>query len=160
MPRFLLRDERGNLVDSRGLRGKVVLLTFLDSQCTESCPLIAFEVARTLDRLDPEVRRQVEAVAISTDPAEDTRPAVRAFLRKQRALGRLRYLGGGQPLRKLRPVWRSFRVLASVETGEDTLHSAPVRVYDRRGIWVSTLHPGADLTGANLAHDIAVALAT
>lgn len=159
MPRFVLQDERGKVVDSSELRGKVILLTFLDSQCTDSCPLIAFQVARTLDRLGEDERRQVAAVAISTDPAEDTRPAIRSFLRKQRALGRLHYVGGEQPLKQLRSVWRSFKVLASVETGEDSLHSAPVRVFDRRGIWVSTLHPGVDLTRANLVHDIELALA-
>jgi hypothetical protein len=34
-----------------------------------------------------------------------------------------------------------------------------VRIYDRNGTWVTTLHPGADLTEANLAHDIRAALA-
>lgn len=158
LPRFVLHDERGELVDSRDLRGKVVLVTFLDSQCTESCPLIASEVARTLDGLSAAERRQLEAVAISTDPAEDTRPAVRSFLRRRRALGRLRYLGGGEPLSRLRGIWRAFQILPSVETGKDALHSAPVRLYDRDGFWVATLHPGADLTIANLAHDLRLAL--
>jgi hypothetical protein len=55
-------------------------------------------------------------------------------------------------------VWNEFQVLSSLESGHDTLHSAPVRIYDRRGMWVATLHAGADLTEANLAHDIRVAL--
>jgi hypothetical protein len=37
------------------------------------------------------------------------------------------------------------------------MHSAPVRVYDGRGRWRSTLHPGVDLTPANLAHDLRLA---
>jgi hypothetical protein len=35
-----------------------------------------------------------------------------------------------------------------------------VRIFDRRGIWVSTLHAGIDLTPANLVHDIRAALRT
>lgn len=158
MVEFALRDERGKLVRTRDLRGRIALLTFLDSQCTESCPVIAFQVARTLDALAPEERRQVRAVAITTDPAEDTAASVQTLLRRNHALGRISYLGGGQPLATLRPVWKAFHILSSYESGKDTLHSAPVRIYDRQGIWVATLHAGADLTNANLAHDIRVAL--
>ncbi|HEU0305216.1 MAG TPA: SCO family protein [Gaiellaceae bacterium] len=157
MADFALRDvARGTLVRARDLRGRVVLLTFLDSQCTESCPVIAFQVARGLDHLGADERGQVEAIAISTDPKEDTPATVRAFLRNQHALGELRFVEG--PLPELRRVWARFHVLSSLESGKDTLHSAPVRIYDRAGNWVSTLHPGVDLTQANLLHDIGVAL--
>ena len=158
MSEFVLRNHDGRRIRSADLRGRVTLLTFLDSQCTESCPVIAWTVARTLDSLDEYERSEVRAVAISTDPGEDTRRAVRRFLARNRALGRLLYVGGGQSSNELRKVWSEFKVLSSLESGEDALHSAPVRIYDRRGIWVATLHAGVDLTEANLAHDIRVTL--
>jgi hypothetical protein len=51
-----------------------------------------------------------------------------------------------------------FQILSSLESGKDILHSAPVRIYVG-GIWVATLHAGVDLTPANLAHDVRIALA-
>lgn len=157
LPRFALPDAVSRrLVRSRDLRGKVALVTFLDSQCTDACPVIASVVAGTLARLPPVERRRVEAVAFSTDPAEDTRASVRLFLRRRAALGALAYLVA--PERELRPLWRAFQILPSAETGKDTLHSAPVRVYDPRGTWVSTLHAGVDLSEAALTHDVRVAL--
>ncbi|MGH3136371.1 MAG: SCO family protein [Gaiellaceae bacterium] len=158
MSDFTLRTHEGRAVRSADLRGRVTVLTFLDSQCTESCPVIAWTVARTLDSLTRDERREVSAVAISTDPAEDTPRNVRTFLARNRAVGRLLYVGGAQPEGALRDVWNAFKVLSSLESGQDALHSAPVRIYDRRGVWVATLHAGADLTEANLAHDIRVAL--
>jgi cytochrome oxidase Cu insertion factor (SCO1/SenC/PrrC family) len=158
MSDFILRNHDGRLVRSADRGGRVTVLTFLDSQCTESCPVIAWTVARTLDALTQDERHDVWAVAISTDPAEDTQRNVRSFLARNRAVGRLLYLGGGQPESELRGIWNEFKVLSSLESGQDALHSAPVRIYDGRGIWVSTLHAGADLTEANLAHDIRVAL--
>ncbi len=158
MPEFSLRNYDGRTVRSDELRGGVTVLTFLDSQCTESCPVIAWSVARALEGLTSAERKDVEAVAISTDPAEDTPASVRRFLAGNRANGRLWYVGGGEPERKLREVWKAFQVLSSLESGQDTLHSAPVRIYDRSGTWVATLHAGADLSEANLAHDIRVAL--
>lgn len=155
---FALRDHDGAVVRSSSLRGKVVLLTFLDSQCTDSCPVIASEIGRAVGLLSAAERRRMFAVAISTDPKEDTAASVRAFLRRNRALGTLHYVGGGEPEAKLRHIWQRFNILSSLESGEDTLHSAPVRIYDG-GVWVATLHAGVDLTPVNLAHDIRVALA-
>jgi protein SCO1 len=155
LPSFTLRDYTGKPVRSSDLRGKVVLVTFLDSQCTEACPVIASQIGRTLAGLPASERSGVEAIAISTDPAEDTAANVSRFLGRQRAL-RIRYLT--RPEAAIRSAWRSFKILSSLESGRDTLHSAPVRVYDRQGFWVSTLHPGVDLTPANLSHDLRVAL--
>jgi protein SCO1/2 len=158
LPWFQLVDYRGRHVSSEALRGKVVVLTLLDSQCEETCPVIASVVARTIDRLSPAERRRVRAVALSTDPAEDTGDSVRRFLASRRATGRLDYLVGSEA--DLRRLWRELHVLSSLESGEDALHSAPVRVYDRRLVWVSTLHAGVDLTAENLLHDIRLAMTT
>lgn len=158
LPDFTLPDYTGESVSSEDLQGKVALITFLDAQCTEACPIIASQIARTLEQLSPAERAEVTALAISTDPEEDTPNAVRTFLEKNRATGKLLYVVG--PVERLRPVWERFQIAASIDTGSDTLHSAPVRIYDRDGTWVSTLHAGADLTTENLAHDVRVALST
>ena len=155
LPAFSLRDHAGQRISSRALRGKAVLVTFLDSQCTEACPVIAGHVARALTLLRPAERTRVVSLAITTDPREDTPASVRAFLRKNRAERALRYLLGNE--RELQPVWRAFAILPSLETGDDEMHSAPVRVYDRRGTWVATQHAGADLAPARLAHDLRLA---
>ncbi len=155
LPAFALQDYRGQKVTSKGLSGRVVLLTFLDAQCKETCPVIAAQVAQTFRRMDPDLRARVTAVAISTDPDEDTTAAVRSFLRRTRAEGELRYLT--RPAPAIKRIWREFQILSSLESGTDSMHSAPVRIYDARGVWVSTLHAGVDLTDENLIHDLRVA---
>ena len=45
-PGFSLTDQHGQTVTLASLRGKVVLLTFLDDTCTVDCPLIAQGVPR------------------------------------------------------------------------------------------------------------------
>jgi len=156
LPDFALRDQDGRVVRAAELRGKVTLLTFLDTQCTEACPIIASQVARTLDRLDHDERSQVAAIAISADPKEDTPASIGAFLQRNRAERHLRYLSG--PEAKLRPLWEAAQILPSVDTGDDDTHSAPVRIYGRDGRWIVTQHVGADLSPDNLAHDIRLAL--
>lgn len=156
LPAFSLRDESGRTVSSESVRGKVVALTFLDAQCTDACPVIGEILARGIDALTPAERRRVVAIAISVDPAEDTEEARRAFLVRHRAIGRIRYLSA--PLEELVPLWKEFQILATAISGDDSLHSAPVRIYSRDGQWLATLHAGADLSTANLVHDLRVAL--
>ena len=156
LPSFDLPDVDGGRLSSDELGGKVALVTFLDSQCTDACPIVAAQLADGLAQLTPEEREQVVALAISTDPEEDTPKAVRALLEPQGALGAIRYLVGFVEV--LRPLWAEFAIATTLDSGDDSLHSAPVRIYDRNGIWVSTLRPRADLTPGNVAHDVRAAL--
>ena len=156
LPTFQLTSYRGTQVTSRELRGSIVLFTLLDSQCTDSCPILASTIARAIDTLTLEERARVRALAVTVDPAEDTPASVSRFLRAQRAQGRLDYLLGTED--ELRPFWNALKILPSLDTGNDSLHSAPLRIYDRDGLWVATLHAGADLSDENLLHDIRTAL--
>ena len=157
-PDFALRSYRGPLVRMSRLRGKVVLVTFLDSKCKESCPIIAAVIAIAMHRLSPQERRQVEAVAITVQPHLDTPASVRRFLAARRAIGFLDFLIGS--VRQLRPVWNAYGVLPAIDTGSADIHSASVRVFDRDGVWVSNLHTTVDLTPANLLHDVRLAMAS
>lgn len=156
LPQFALTDAiSGREVSDRSLRDRVVALTFLDKACTDACPLIVPRMIDGLAALSQDERRRVALVALSVDPAVDTPAAVNTFLRRHRARGRLQYLIGNAAT--LRPIWKRFYVLSALETGSANSHSAPVRIYDGDGRWVSSLHLGVDLTPANLAHDVRLA---
>jgi protein SCO1/2 len=154
LPAFSLHDDEGRVVRSGELRDKAVAVTFLDTRCTEACPIIAAQVGQAVRALGDHASH-VEALAISVDPLRDTPAEVDAFLERYRAKGALRYLNGS--VAELRPVWKAFAVAAAHDTGNPNMHSAPVRIFDRRGQWRSTLHPGVDLTPQSLAHDLRVA---
>ncbi len=156
LPEFALRDEGGSIVRSDRLDGKVVLVTFLETQCEDACPVVAREIGETFDRLSPRERDGVVALAFSTHPGDDTPETARAFVRRHGVEGELRYLIGSE--RDLRPLWDAFDVLLALDTGDANVHSVPVRIFDVSGEWVATLHPGADLSPENLAHDLRIAL--
>ena len=156
LPSFALREWNGARFSTRQLAGKVVLVTFLETKCKEACPIIADQIDLGLQRLSASERRRVEAIAISVHPHDDTPASVRDFLRVHRVLGELHYLIGSEAA--LRPLWRAFYIAAALDSGDADTHSASVRIFDEAGEWVSTLHPGVDLTPSNLAHDMRVAL--
>jgi cytochrome oxidase Cu insertion factor (SCO1/SenC/PrrC family) len=66
-PGFALIDQHRRPLSLAGLRGKVVLLTFLDPVCSSDCPLIANQLA-IADRRLGALARQVEIVAIDSNP--------------------------------------------------------------------------------------------
>ncbi len=152
---FRLRSYRGRIVSLRAQRGKVVLLSFVDTKCTEKCPIVTSVIAQAYRLLRPDERRQVVPLLISVEPHADTPAHVRRFLARRHALA-LDYLIG--TVRRLRPVWKAYGIVAAVDTGNADIHSSDVRVIDRRGIWVATQHAGVDLTPSNLAHDALEAL--
>jgi cytochrome oxidase Cu insertion factor (SCO1/SenC/PrrC family) len=155
MPEFNVELDDASFLRSAELRGRAVAVTFLDTQCTEACPIAATQIGEAMRLLGDE-RDRIVALAFSVDPEHDTVRSIRAFLSRSRAEGLIRYVDAS--VENLRPVWSAFQIQPSVETGNSNLHSVPVRVYDSDGRWRSTLHPGVDLTAANLAHDLEAAL--
>lgn len=154
-PNFTLRDYRGAAVAMRSLRGRVVVLSFVDSKCTEKCPIVTSVIALALRRLPPPIRGKVVPLLISVSPRVDTSARVRRFLVARRALS-VYYLIGS--VHELRPVWKVYGILPAVDTGNPDIHSSDVRIFNRDGVWVSTQHAGVDLTPQNLVHDIREAL--
>ena len=154
-PDFHLHDYRGATVTMRKLRGRVVVLSFVDTKCTEKCPIVTSVIALTLRRLSAKERAEVVPLLITVSPRVDTRASVKRFLIARRALS-VDYLIGS--VHELRPVWKAYGILPAVDMDNPDIHSSDVRIFNRHGVWVSTQHAGVDLTPQNLMHDIREAL--
>ena len=154
-PDFTLRDYRGQSVTMSKLRGVVVLLSFVDSKCTQKCPIVTSVIAQAMKQLPAKARHQVVALLMSVDPKVDNFLSIRRFLARRRALA-LSYLVG--PVPEMRTIWKAYGIVAAADSGNADVHSSDVRIFDRHGIWVSTQHAGEDLTATNLEHDVELAL--
>lgn len=71
---FVLQSAAGS-VDTRVLRGKVLLVYFGYTHCPDVCPAAMGVGAQTLNALTPEERAKTRMLMISVDPERDT-PAV------------------------------------------------------------------------------------
>jgi protein SCO1/2 len=76
-----LRDQQGRPLRAGSLRGQVVLLHFVFTGCSTTCPIQVRELAALHEALPPAVREQVRFVSISLDP-HDTPAALSAFARR------------------------------------------------------------------------------
>jgi protein SCO1/2 len=143
-PDFTLRNQDGELVSMRDLRGQPVIVTFLYTTCDDTCPAQAQTVRGALDDLGEDV----PALAIAVDPPHDTPERAQAFLAKARALGRIDFVLGSRA--ELRPLWKGFFILPQSVSQE---HQARFTLVDKRG-FQRIGFPGDQATPETLAHDL------
>ena len=154
-PRFVLDDARGGQVDTRRLRGRPYVVTFLYVACKDVCPLIGAELKQALERLGPDAE-EVTMIAVSADPHGDTRAAVRRWLARLRMPANFRYLIGSDA--QLRLVWRSHYAAGQPRDRANSAHTASIWLVDRRGRWRTKFSGGMAVAPADIAHDLRLLL--
>jgi protein SCO1/2 len=148
---LVLRDSLGHLVNLREYRGKAVLLTFIYTHCPDVCPLIVSHL-KTAQALLGSKAKDLQIVAVSTDPRGDTPKTVSAFLKSHGMAGRMQYLIGDRA--ELGRVWKAWNIVAHpAKAGRDLVeHSALVYGIAANGK-VTTLYP-ANFSPSQIVHDV------
>jgi len=81
-PTFTLVDTGGRRFDfAARTRGRPTLLFFGYTHCPDVCPTTMADVATALRGVPDRLRRTVQVVFVTTDPARDTGPVLAAWLR-------------------------------------------------------------------------------
>jgi protein SCO1/2 len=146
---FALRDQNGHRFRLSEQRGRVVLLAFLYTHCTDICPLIAKQLDSAVRSLGPQAS-SVRVLAVSVDPVGDTPTQVRRYVRRLRLGPEFHYLLGTKS--QLAPVWQGYNVAAEGRPSGKVVHAAPVFLIDRSGrarlFYAPPQRPGA------FAHDL------
>ncbi len=135
-PDFRLTDQHGSAFSLRGLRGRPVLLTFIDPLCRNLCPLEA-------KVLNDVVRRAASAdrpaiAAVSVNPWGDTPATFRQDAVKWRLVPQWRWGAGSHAA--LARVWRNYEIGVSVTkrtiagiTVHEVSHTEATYVIDASG---------------------------
>ena len=145
-PEFTLTDQNGKRVSMAEYRGKPVVVTYLYTHCKETCPIQAQMIRGALDDLG----HDIPALAISVDPFRDTRASAKAFNRKAKMTGRLRWVLGTR--RQLQPLYRGFAIQPQLRDSE---HQAYITLVDRKGLQRVAV-PINQTSPEDLAYDIKV----
>jgi protein SCO1/2 len=143
-PDFRLTDQDGKSFGMRQFRGRPVIVAFLYSHCQDTCPIQAQQIKGAMNELG----HDVPAVAVSVDPAHDTRDSTRAFNSKQRMTGRLRWALGTRA--QLTPVWKAY---AATGQDKDSEHNARFVLVDPKGTQ-RVGYPLDKVTPENVSHDL------
>ncbi|MDA8392494.1 MAG: SCO family protein [Actinomycetota bacterium] len=122
-PGFTLTDQHGRPVSLSSFRGKAVLVAFMDSRCTQVCPVLAQEfllAQHDLGRAAP----HVAFVGVNVDPMGESVAAVEHFTQLH-GLSRLPnwyFLTG--PTAALKAVWSAYGIQVFLPKGAtQTVHA-------------------------------------
>jgi protein SCO1 len=127
-PAFSLQDQTGSTVSLSQLRGRVIALTFLDTQCLSLCRLQASLLGGVQADLGGSVPLTV--VVVSVRPEVDTPAAIAAFAGAHNLQEPYLWLNGAKS--QLASVWDSYGITVQPTAG-DLAHSSVIYLLDKRG---------------------------
>jgi cytochrome oxidase Cu insertion factor (SCO1/SenC/PrrC family) len=129
-PDFTLTDQYGRSVSLHDFRGRVVVVAFIDSRCTDVCPLVAESLRRMQDLLGGRARG-VQLLAVNANPEATAVADARAWTEAHGMAGRWLFLTG--PAAELARVWSAYHVGVQVEPDGEVTHTSAVYVLDGQG---------------------------
>ncbi len=142
-PLFTLVDQRDQRVSLASLHGRVIVLEFMDSRCTNLCPIISHEYALAAKRL-ASTTSEVEFVAVNVNARHAKVSDVAAFSRKYglESLPHWHFLTG--PPNVLKRVWKAYGVSVYDTPSAGVVHGVDMYFIDdqSRMRWVAS--PGYD----------------
>ncbi|MER9586192.1 SCO family protein [Mesorhizobium sp. M0276] len=153
MPDFTLRTADGRVVRPADLRGKVVVVHFVYTSCTDVCPLHAEKIAEIQKMVNgTPMKDQVTFVSITTDPARDTPEVLRKY-GPTHGLNPVNWLflttSQDQPEDTTRKLAEAFgHKFTKTEDGIQA-HGIVTHVIDKEGYWRANFH-GLDFAPVNL----------
>jgi protein SCO1/2 len=158
-PIAFLRAHDHHLLDIARLeqfRGKVVLLGFGFSNCTEVCPLTLHTLALARKQLGP-AAADVQVVYVTVDPERDDAKRLKEYLG---AFDKT-FVGGTGPEEQLAAVRNAYGItaqkIAEAKGGYKYGHSSFVYLIDREGRLRALMPYGH--TPEDYVHDLAILLA-
>lgn len=144
---FKLTNQAGQPFQLNSQHGKIILLFFGYSHCTDICPATLAEFKQVRSQLGS-MANQVDFIFITVDPANDTPAVLSAYLAKfdPAIIG----LTGSQA--QLTPVWQAYGVYQqnqtpSVSSNSSIDHSTYVYLIDRAGYMRETFNFGDPIAG-------------
>ena len=133
-PDFRLTDQNGSVINLSDFRGKVVILTFMDSKCEDTCPLTAAQLRQAYQQLDQIGASQVAFIGVNVNIEANTIADVHEITKSWRLdqISSWHFLTGSRE--ELEPVWKAYAIaVAPLPDGNAIMHTPGVFLIDPSG---------------------------
>jgi cytochrome oxidase Cu insertion factor (SCO1/SenC/PrrC family) len=151
-PGFTLTDQAGRTMTLSALRGKVVVLEFMDPHCTDICPIVSQEFVDAYHKLGP-AARNVAFVAINVNQYHASVADMAAYTRQQ-ALNTIpgwHFFTG--PVPALKTAWRDYNIAVEAPNPDaDIVHTSALYFIDAQGREAFLASPMVDHTSSGTAY--------
>jgi cytochrome oxidase Cu insertion factor (SCO1/SenC/PrrC family) len=128
-PDVKLVNQFGQPMSLSQFRGKVVMLSFEDSECTTVCPLTTQSMLEAKQLLGA-AGNQVQLLGVDANPTATSVADVLAYSRVHAMVNQWDFLTG--PVAQLKAVWSEYHIAVQIEQGQID-HTPALFVIDQRG---------------------------
>jgi cytochrome oxidase Cu insertion factor (SCO1/SenC/PrrC family) len=132
-PGFTLTDQSGHTLSLSGLRGKVVVLQFMDPHCTDICPIVSAEFVKAYHDLGSLASKVVFA-AVNVNAYHARVQDMAKYTRAQQlsTIPSWHFFTG--PVPALKSVWRGYNIqVYAPNPNADVQHTSAVYFIDPQG---------------------------
>jgi len=128
-PDFRLVNQFGQPMSLTQFRGQVVILAFIDSQCTNVCPLTTVSMVAARQLLGA-AASHVQLLGIDANPQATSVAAVMAYSRAHAMVNQWDFLTGSAA--QLNATWKAYNIAVQIQQGMID-HTPALMVIDQRG---------------------------
>ena len=153
-PAFRLTDQNSSVINLSDFRGKVVILTFMDSKCEDTCPLTAAQLRQAYQQLDQIEAGQVAFIGVNVNIEAYTITDISEITKTWRLdeIPSWHFLTGSRE--ELEPVWKDYAIAVEpLPDGTAIMHTPGVFLIDPSGQkrwYLSTVYSKGGSTGQGL----------
>ncbi len=151
-PGFTLTDQAGRTMGLSALRGKVVVLEFMDPHCTDICPIVSQEFVDAYRHLGPTASK-VAFIAVNVNQYHKSVANMAAYSRQEglNTIPGWHFFTGSVPA--LKNVWRDYNIAVQAPNPDaDILHTSAVYFIDPQGREAFLASPMVDHTKKGTAY--------
>jgi len=132
-PGFRFTDQRGHTMTLASLRGKVVVLEFMDPHCTDICPIVSQEFLDAYHQLGAQASKVVfAAINVNQYHATVQDMATYSTAHQLNAVPDWHFFTG--PVPALQAAWRAYNVQVEAPSpNADIIHSSALYFIDAKG---------------------------
>jgi protein SCO1 len=132
-PDFILLNQDGTRFESAKLRGKVVVIDFIYTTCTDVCPLFTANFAQLQRTLNKEHAGDVFFISITTDPEVDSPKVLKAYAQRYGAdFTNWAFVTGTEE--QLKAVWKGLDIRVIRKGRGLVQHTSLTTILDRQGL--------------------------
>ncbi len=151
-PGFTLTDQAGKTMPLSALRGKVVVLEFMDPHCTDICPIVSQEFVDAYHQLGP-AARNVAFIAINVNQYHASVADMAAYSRQEdlNTIPSWHFFTGPTPT--LKNAWRDYNIAVEAPNPDaDIVHTSALYFIDAQGREAFLASPMVDHTKKGTAY--------
>lgn len=133
-PDFKLTDQNGSVIDLSDFRGKVVVLTFMDSKCKDTCPLTAAQLRQAYRQFDRNEINEDAFIGINVNSEANTVADVYEITKTWhlKEISSWHFLTGSR--QDLEAIWREYGIaVAPNPDGNEIMHTPGTFLIDPSG---------------------------